>query len=89
MSMTLSDFRARFSEFRQVSDIEIKNALADALVEMDTVNVWKDLSDLGQGFLAAHKLSITYTDPQDPNMRNYLKEYDRMKRTVAAGFRVA
>lgn len=53
------------------------------------LNVWKDLADSGQGFLAAHKLSISYADPQDPNQKNYLTEFKRLQRRVVSGFRVA
>lgn len=87
--MTLSEFLSTYPEFRQVSDARIKRALADALLELDVVKVWKDLADQGQGALAAHKLSIAYADPQDPNQKNYLREFDRLKRSVASGFRVA
>lgn len=69
--MTQAEFRLRFPEFRQVSDAEVKAALADALLELDVEYVWKTLADAGQGYLAAHKLSIAYADPQDPNQKNY------------------
>ena len=58
-------------------------------MELDVLNVWKDLADSGQGFLAAHKLSISYADPQDPNQKNYLTEFKRLQRRVVSGFRVA
>lgn len=48
--MTLAQFRDRFPEFKQVPDYNVKNALADALLEMDSERVWKDLTDTGQGW---------------------------------------
>lgn len=60
MSISLSQFRTRFPEFDSVENSEVNFALSDASDEMD-VTRWGDRFDSGQGFLAAHYVSISST----------------------------
>ena len=59
--MILSDFRAKFPEFVNVSDALIGVNLAEALAELDK-NVWNypgPRFDAAHGYLTAHKLALT------------------------------
>lgn len=87
-AITLSEFRTRFPEFRQVEDIKVETAIEDATLEM-SLDTWGTLYSVGMGYLVAHKLALRYEDPQEPNIGNYRKEFARMQRRVTSGFRVA
>jgi len=87
-AITLSEFRRKFSEFRNVSDDSIELAIEEATSEMSQ-DVWAELYSVGMGQLVAHKLSVRYEDPQDPNLSNYKKEYHRLMKKVTSGYRVA
>lgn len=87
-AITLNEFRRRFQEFRQVSDDSVEAAIEEATEEM-SADVWGSLYSVGMGTLVAHKLSVRYEDPQDPNLANYKKEYHRLMRRVTSGYRVA
>lgn len=60
MSISLSQFRTRFPEFDSIADSFVNFALSDAADDMD-VTRWGDRFDTGQGFLAAHYVSISST----------------------------
>ncbi len=74
-----------------MSDGRLRAALDESWGELDTLRVWTDekLAQNAQGYLAAHKLSITFADPQDPALGNYLKEFQRLQKRATSGFRVA
>lgn len=92
MTMALSTFRVQFPEFVKVPDALVQAHLDAAALEIDD-EIWRTKADQGQGYLAAHKLTLS---PFGQAARlaatngttTYFTHYDTLKHQVAVGFRV-
>lgn len=89
--MNLAAFKVQFPELRSAGDPLLQAFLDAALLEID-LEIWGNLADQGQGYLAAHKLTLS---PWGQNARlstdgvtTYQVHYENMRRMVAVGFRV-
>ncbi len=56
--MTLSEFRARFPEFRAASDTLVESVIAEATLEV-APETFGDLTATAIGYLTAHRLSTS------------------------------
>jgi hypothetical protein len=89
MAVTLATMRVRFPEFALASDAYVSAFLDGAARQMD-VDVWGDLFDDGQMFLAAHEMALTVAG-QTAGLSNkhgespYLFRYEQLVRIVARG----
>lgn len=57
MSITATEFKARYTEFSTLEDARINVFIADAALELDAGR-WGDLYDRGLAALAAHMLAL-------------------------------
>jgi hypothetical protein len=82
--MNLADFRTRFPEFDLASDTYVQAYLTDALLELDAV-VWGALLDLGQAYLAAHRMASSPWGQSaklisEDGSTTYWKNYENLRR---------
>lgn len=95
MAVTLADFRTAHPEFSAAPDALVERCLGEAHDRVPE-NVWGPKRDAGIRYLAAHLITIT---PGGLDMRVgyggqdkigdlYDREFRRLKRSVAHGFRV-
>jgi hypothetical protein len=90
--MNLTAFRVQFPEFAKVPDALVQAHLDAADLEIDA-EIWGVKADQGQGYLAAHKLTLS---PFGQAARlvskgegtTYFSHYNSLKHQVASGFRV-
>ncbi len=91
--VTLAEWRARFPEFSAASDTLCQACIDEAHTRV-SVKVWSPVQRIaGIKYLAAH---LVATNPSGEFARldeaegstQYSQEFDRLKRTVAAGFRI-
>lgn len=95
MALTFEQFRGRFPEFESAPKTFVEAKLAEALLQIG--GAWGAQADLGQGYLAAHLLSIAPGGQQarliPPNAKpvrgealtTYEREYLRLLRGIALG----
>lgn len=96
MAVSVSDFRDRFAEFAgsTPTDELVATCLAEALTEMDAA-VWGAKLDLGQKYLAAHKLAMSPFGTQaglrlgaGANQTSaYWPQYEDLRKRVGGAFR--
>lgn len=91
--MTAAEFKALFPEFVSAPDALVTSRLAWA-APRTPADIWGELQDQGQAFLAAHFLALL---PNGKEMRKgekpgesmYLRERERLELIVSSGFRIA
>lgn len=88
----LAGFRARFPEFKAVSDAYITTQLADAQLQVDPA-VWLDKTDLGIYYLAAHTFALSPAGNAaklvaKDGSTTYGTKYRELQLSVASGGRV-
>ncbi|HVJ26385.1 MAG TPA: DUF4054 domain-containing protein [Vicinamibacterales bacterium] len=84
--MTLSEFRARFPEFRTASDTLVESVLAEATARLDE-RIFGALTDAAVGYLAAHLLATSpFGESQrledDKSESTYHKSYLAIRQQV-------
>lgn len=90
--MNYQTFIVQFPEFATTDSNLVASMLAASALEIDP-NIWGNLGDQGQAYLAAHKLA---TSPFGQNVRlvakdgttTYEREYRRLVLSVTSGYRV-
>lgn len=93
MSVSVGVFVVQFPEFAGVDAGLLQAHLDAAALEIDA-GVWRAKADQGTYYLAAHKLALS---PLGNNAElvakdgttTYEKHYEKLKKQVASGFRVA
>lgn len=99
--LALSDFFARFPEFKDTSTTLVSAALNDAGLQIDRA-VWGNLAGEGQGYLAAHRLALSpfgqaarmvskaggASKGAEAGVTTYLAHYNYLVGIVGSGFRV-
>jgi hypothetical protein len=99
VALTVDAFKESFPEFETTAAGLIKVKLAEALLSIG-VDVWRDRADLGQGYLAAHLITLSpkgqnarmiVKNPQggDQPVTTYWGHYKRLQREVTRGATVA
>lgn len=99
MAVNYETFIEGFPEFAEVEKPYVERKIAEATRQVDTA-VWRDKADDGISYLAAHLLALSpfgqnarLVPPnakatRDEALTTYEREYQRMVRMVASGFRV-
>jgi Protein of unknown function (DUF4054) len=91
--LALSDFQARFPEFKSTDTTLVSTALNDAALLIDRC-VWGVLAGQGHGYLTAHRLALSPFGQQarmvakDGKSTTYLTHYERLVGIVGSGYRV-
>lgn len=85
--MNITDFRARFPEFRSTGDVQVLGALADATAGVSS-EIYGHRASEAAGYLAAHKLATSPMGKSsrledDASQTTYWKELVRIRREVA------
>lgn len=99
MAVTVQSFLIRFPEFKGVPAEQVQDAMADAVLEIDT-DVWGSKADIGVKLLTAHFLAMSpygqnvrMTIPGTRNGRTeptttYWTFFKKVQNQVTSGFRV-
>jgi hypothetical protein len=91
--LALSDFQARYPEFKATSTTLISATLNDAALMIDAC-VWGALAGQGHGYLTAHRLALSPFGQQarmvakDGKTTSYWLHYIELVKIVGSGFRV-
>jgi hypothetical protein len=100
VAVDFTSFTNAFPEYKKTSVPLVDAKLAEARLQVDS-EVWGTKTDLGVSYLAAHLLAMSSHGQharlvpanakatREDALTTYEREYQRLLRSVASGFRVA